>query len=166
VIIKKSLEKNILGIDPGFGRVGFGLISTGTGTTKHIRHGCITTKPNISFVQRLEIIYQELTKIIQESKPDLVAIEKIYFHKNVKTAVDVSQARGVIVLTVRLLKIPIVEFTPLQIKQAITGYGQADKKQIQKMVQLILKLKDMPKPDDAADALAAALCAEQTKIIN
>jgi len=159
----------ILGVDPGIATTGYGIISKNQISNKVslINFGYISTFSNQSFVERLEKIYQELNKIIKKYKPTIIAVEKIFFCKNVKTALHVGQARGVILLTAIQNKIPLFEFTPLEIKQAITSYGQADKKQIQKMVQFLLKLKSLPQPDDAADALACALtCLNSMKIKN
>ena len=152
-------EQIILGIDPGYGIVGFGLVKKSGSKLTHISHGVITTPAKIDFVERLKIISTDLKKIIKKYKPDASAVEKIYFAKNLKTATDVGQARGVILLILIENNLPIVELTPLQVKQGVTGYGQADKRQIQEMVKAILGLKLIPKPDDAADALAVAITA-------
>ncbi len=147
----------ILGIDPGTAKIGFGVINK-TRELKLIEYGCIQTPKNLKDSQRLIKLHEQLQKIIKKHKPDMVAVEDLFFFKNLKTAISVSQARGVILLTAAKLKVPISEYTPLQIKQAVTGYGRAEKKQVQKMVKMILNLKKIPKPDDAADALAAAIC--------
>ena len=148
----------ILGIDPGTARIGIGLIRYENKKISLEGYGCIETKPDLSDEERLLRLYNELDKLIKKQKTDLVAIEKIFFFKNQKTVVGVSQARGVILLAAAKNKKKIMEFTPLQIKQALTGYGRAEKKQIQQMVKAFLGLKEIPKPDDAADALAAAIC--------
>jgi len=152
----KNKPKIIMGIDPGFATVGYGFI-THEKEPRLISCGCIETKPKTDFKERLNIIYQELSQLIKKYKPDFVGIEKLYFCKNVKTAMDVGHARGVIILTLSQHKLPIYEFTPLQIKQAITSYGKADKNQMKEMVKIILKLKQVPKKDDTADALSTAL---------
>lgn len=156
--------KIILGIDPGLATTGYGVIEVNEQESKALAFGTIDTKKNTEFSDRLLIIYQELNKIIKKFKPQAAICEELFFCTNVKTAIAVGQARGVIILTLKKNNLPIYELTPLQIKQTITGYGKAEKKQMQKMVQLILKLKTMPKSDDAADALAIALCG--TQIIN
>ncbi|MBI5357241.1 crossover junction endodeoxyribonuclease RuvC [Candidatus Saccharibacteria bacterium] len=147
----------ILGIDPGTGIVGFGVIEK-TGSKLHmIDAGVIRTDSRLNDSERLKIIYDELSGIIEENKPEVMAVEKLFFAQNVTTAMSVSQARGVILLCGEQNKLPVFEYTPLQIKQAITGYGKAEKSQIQEMVKVILKLKEIPKPDDCADALACAI---------
>lgn len=153
---QKEQPKIILGIDPGFATVGYGFI-TQEKQPKLISCGCIETKAKTEFKERLNIIHKELTELIKKHKPSFAGVEKLYFCKNVKTAMDVGHARGVIILTLSENKLPIYEFTPLQVKQAITSYGKADKKQIAEMVKIILKLKQTPKKDDTADALAIAL---------
>ncbi|MEK7102863.1 MAG: crossover junction endodeoxyribonuclease RuvC [Patescibacteria group bacterium] len=155
----------ILGIDPGYGTIGWGLVTQNGSSFSCINYGCITTSPDLSFPDRLLSLYNELSRLIAQTAPRLVAVEKLFFSKNTKTAIDVSQARGVILLTARLAKLPVLEFTPLQVKQSVTGYGQADKLQIQKMVTLLLRLKKHPTPDDAADALAIAICASSASAL-
>jgi len=158
-MIKKD-KLIILGIDPGIADTGYGIISKNKqGQLICLGYGSVNTKAMLPMADRLEIISKELTKIINQHKPSLIAIEQLFFCKNVKTALIVGQARGVILLTAKQNKLPIVEFTPLQVKQAVAAYGQASKLQVQKMVKLLLKLKQIPKPDDAADALAIAICA-------
>lgn len=147
----------ILGIDPGTGRLGFGVVDSYRGTVKLVDAGIITTPAHTPTNERLEDIYDSLTAIIAETKPDKVAIEKLFFARNVTTAMSVAEARGVALLAAQKAKLPIEEYTPLQIKQSITGYGKADKKQVQEMVRIQLGLAKVPKPDDAADALAAAI---------
>jgi crossover junction endodeoxyribonuclease RuvC len=155
----------IIGIDPGTGILGFGVIDAKAGKTKLVTAGVITTPAHTPLADRLEEIYLELTNIIAETKPEYMAIEQLFFAKNVTTAMSVSHARGVAMLTGKQAKLKIEEYTPLQIKQTITGYGKADKKQVQEMVRIQLGLKDVPKPDDCADALAAAImCAFVTKL--
>jgi len=147
----------IIGIDPGTGILGFGVIDVSDGKAQLVDAGVIRTPVKEDDAVRLETIYQELTDIIVQTKPQVMSVEKLFFARNVTTAMTVSQARGVVLLCARLAGLEIFEYTPMQIKQAITGYGKADKKQIQEMVRVLLKLKEIPKPDDAADALAAAL---------
>jgi len=148
----------ILGIDPGTATTGFGLIKKDKSNLKLLKYGLITTPANLSTAERLNKLNKDLSLLIKNSKPDMVAVEDIFFFKNLKTAVKVSQARGVILLTIAKAKIPIAEYTPLQIKQAVACYGRAEKTQVQKMVKYLLGLKEIPKPDDAADALAVAIC--------
>ena len=148
----------IMGIDPGTAIVGFGLIKKLPDKLKIIDYGCIKTEAKFSTAERLKKIDRQLTKLIKKYKPKRIAVEDIFFFKNLKTAVKVSQARGVILARAAQPKVSIIEYTPLQIKQAVTGYGRADKKQVQKMVKVILNLKEIPQPDDAADALATAIC--------
>jgi len=147
----------ILGIDPGTAATGFGIIKKNR-ELKPIDYGLITTPADLSTAERLNRLHNELHLLIKKHKPDIVAVEDIFFFKNLKTAIKVSQARGVILLTAAKSKIPIFECTPLQVKQAITSYGRAEKIQVQKMVKVLLGLKEIPKPDDAADALAVAIC--------
>ena len=156
-------EEIILGIDPGFGRVGWGIIKKdGKGEWRELGFGCIETSSKKSFVERISQIHEELIGLIKKHKPTRMAVEELFFFSNVKTAIEVGQARGVILLTGVENNLPIDEFTPLQVKQAITGYGRAEKDQMQKMVAVVLGMKEKIKSDDAADALAVALCAGQS----
>lgn len=147
----------IIGIDPGTGILGFGVIDVERGKVKLVTAGVITTPAHTPIDERLEEIFDGLTGIISETKPEIMSIEKLFFSQNVTTAISVAQARGVAMLTGRKARLPIAEYTPQQIKQTLTGYGKADKKQMQEMVRIQLGLKDVPKPDDCADALAAAI---------
>lgn len=147
----------ILGIDPGTGILGFGVIEAAKGKAQLVDAGVIRTPAKEDDAIRLETIFDELTTIINETKPTEMSVEKLFFAQNVTTAMTVAQARGVVLLCGRQAGLNIFEYTPLQIKQALTGYGRADKTQIQEMVKVILHLKQIPKPDDAADALAAAI---------
>lgn len=148
----------IIGIDPGTGILGFGVIDvTKDNKVRMVTGGVITTPAHTPIDERLEEIFDGLTDIIAETKPEIMSIEKLFFSQNVTTAISVAQARGVAMLTGRRAKLPIAEYTPQQIKQTLTGYGKADKKQMQEMVRIHLGLKDIPRPDDAADALAAAI---------
>lgn len=163
----KSKEKEIiLGIDPGLANTGFGVIVRKNKNIKILTCGCISTSPRTETGERLYKIQKELKKLIKKFKPDILATEEIFFAKNAKTALKVGEARGVILLIAHSANIPIKEFTPLQVKQAITGYGRAEKKQMQKMIKILLNLEEIPEPDDAADALAIALCCTQTKNFN
>lgn len=147
----------IIGIDPGTGILGFGVVDVNGTKTKMITAGVITTPAHTPIDERLEEIFDGLTEIIRETKPEVMSIEKLFFSRNVTTAISVAQARGVAILTGRKAKLSIVEYTPKQIKQTLTGYGDADKKQMQEMVRVQLGLTEVPKPDDCADALAAAI---------
>lgn len=152
----------ILGIDPGYAIVGIGVIEHKGNRFRTLEYGAITTKAGIDTPLRLKKIYQEIKLLIEKYKPDAVAIEKLYFNSNQKTAIDVAQARGVLVVAAVNFDVPVYEYTPLQVKQAVTGYGRADKHQIQSMVKMMLRLNVIPKPDDAADALAIAICHAHT----
>lgn len=152
----------VIGIDPGTGILGFGVIDIARGKIKLVTAGVISTPAHTPTSVRLEEIYNGLNEIMAETKPDRMSVEKLFFSRNVTTAMSVAEARGVAMLVGQQANIPIDEFTPMQIKQAITGYGKADKKQMQEMVRIQLGLTTVPKPDDAADALAAAImCAYQ-----
>jgi len=156
----RDMRYTILGIDPGLADTGYGVIEKNNkGKLICQEFGVIKTKRKKGMGERLETINKNLRKIIKKHKPQLIAVEQLFFCKNVKTALLVGQARGVILLTARQNKIPTAEFTPLQVKQAVSSYGQAGKLQVQKMVKILLNLKELPKPDDAADALAIAICA-------
>lgn len=147
----------IIGIDPGTGILGFGVIDAEGGRVKLVDAGVITTPAHTPLPDRLEDIYNSLTDIIRDTKPEIMAIEKLFFARNVTTAMSVAHARGVAMLTGKQAGLRLEEYTPQQIKQSMTGYGKADKKQMQEMVRLQLGLKEVPKPDDAADALATAI---------
>ena len=147
----------ILGIDPGIAIVGYGIIDVIGNKYKVVDYGAILTKSDMAFPHRLEKIYRDLDEIIKKYEPDDVAFEELFFNKNVKTAITVGQARGVEVVCAQLNNKEIFEYTPLQIKQAVVGYGRAEKRQVQEMVKFMLKLEKIPKPDDVADALAVAL---------
>jgi crossover junction endodeoxyribonuclease RuvC len=149
----------VLGIDPGIARVGFGVVGVQKSSNPtFVECGLITTEPKTDLAQRLLEISQDLDVVIKKTKPGLISCEKLYFQNNAKTAFDVGQARGVILLAAAKHKIDVVEFTPLQVKQVVTGYGKATKKQIEEMIINILHLNFIPKPDDVADAIAIALC--------
>ncbi|MBA2279091.1 crossover junction endodeoxyribonuclease RuvC [Candidatus Saccharibacteria bacterium] len=155
----------IIGIDPGTGILGFGIIEVVKGKPQLVDGGVIRTPVKEDDAVRLLTIYEELTDIIVDTKPSEMAVEKLFFAQNVTTAMTVAQARGVVLLTGMQAGLRISEYTPLQIKQALTGYGRAEKKQIQEMVRVILGLKKIPKPDDCADALATAICHSMTSNI-
>lgn len=152
----------ILGIDPGTGRLGFGVIDVLQGKPQLVDGGVITTPPHTEESERLLTIFDELTQIIAEHRPQIMAVEKLFFAQNVTTAINVAQARGVILLCGKRAGLELHEYTPLQIKMALTGYGRAQKPQIQEMVRMLLGLQELPKPDDAADALAVALVHSHT----
>ena len=147
----------ILGIDPGTGILGFGVIETSGREPQLVDAGVIRTPAHQPLPERLHTIYNELALLADQHQPQVMAVEKLFFARNVTTAMSVSHARGVVLLIGQQRGLPIFEYTPLQIKQAVTGYGKADKKQIQEMVRVMLRLTDVPKPDDCADALATAL---------
>lgn len=148
----------ILGIDPGYATIGYGVIEYDNFHFKPINYGAVITKPDKVFADRLCDIFSDINTLIETYKPDCMSIEKLYFNTNTTTAIDVAQARGVIILAARMAKIDIFEYTPLQVKQSITGYGRAEKRQVMEMVKNLLRLNSVPKPDDTADALALAIC--------
>lgn len=160
--MQKKTFSIILGIDPGIADTGFGVIKNENHKLTCLDYGSIKTSAKLGLPDRLEIINLELAKLIKKYRPALISIEELFFCKNIKTALVVGQARGVIILTAKQNKTPAAEFTPLEVKQAVSTYGRADKQQVQKMVKLLLNLKELPKPDDAADALAIAICAANT----
>lgn len=148
----------ILGIDPGYAIVGYGVIEYMNNHFKVLDFGAITTKAHTDFTDRLLHIYSGITNLVEIYKPEAMAIEKLFFNTNQKTAIDVAQARGVIILSARQHGVSIFEYTPLQVKQSVVGYGRAEKKQVQEMTKILLNLDAVPKPDDTADALAMAIC--------
>ena len=148
----------ILGIDPGYGITGFGLIEADRGQYRLVQCGAITTPPNTDFSWRLEMIYNDMTQLLQTTKPDAVAIEELFFGQTVATGIGVAQSRGVILLAIQQAGLPVHSYKPMQVKQSVVGYGSATKHQVQDMTKRLLKLSAMPKPDDAADAIAIALC--------
>jgi len=152
-----------MGIDPGTATTGWGVIENHKGKQNCIDFGVVATPKTKTESERLHIIYKDATKLFKQFKPDAVAVERIFFNTNVTTALTVGQARGVILLTIEQQGLPVCSYTPLQVKMALTGYGRADKKQMQEMVKVSLKLKTIPRPDDAADALAVALTHAFTK---
>ena len=148
----------ILGIDPGYGITGFGVIEADRGNSRLINCGAITTPAGMDFSARLEIIYEDMRRLLETAKPEAVAIEELFFGQNVTTGIGVAQSRGVILLAIRQAGIPVFSYKPMQVKQSVVGYGNATKHQVQDMTRRILQLEAMPKPDDAADAIAIALC--------
>lgn len=154
----------ILGVDPGYGILGYGVIDYFNNKHKLIDYGVVRTSKDLDFPDRLLHIGKRVAELIDIYKPTEIAVEDLFFHKNAKTAMYVSQARGVILYISREKNIPVYEYTPLQVKQGLTGYGRADKHQIQNMVKIFLNLTEIPKPDDAADALAIAITHSNTKM--
>ncbi len=152
----------IFGIDPGYAIVGWGILRYERGRFTPLAFGAVETPAGMEFSRRLEIIYSELTALFARHKPDALAVEKLYFKNNQKTAIDVAQARGVILLAAKQSGIPLYEYTPLQVKSAVTGYGKAEKPQVMEMTRRLLRLAAVPKPDDTADALAIAICHGQS----
>ena len=148
----------ILGIDPGYAIIGWGCLRYERGHFAPMAYGAITTPAGMPFVERLELIDREMDLLFAKAKPDAMAIEKLYFKNNQKTAIEVAQARGVILLSAQRNRVPIFEYTPLQVKSAVTGYGKAEKEQVMEMTKRLLRLDKVPKPDDTADALAIAIC--------
>lgn len=153
---KRSVR--ILGIDPGYALLGYGVVDYDGYRFRPLSYGCVRTEAGTPFEQRLETIWDELGVLIQQFQPTEMAVEQLFFQTNRKTAIDVAQARGVVLLCAVKHGVHLSEYTPLQIKQAVVGYGKAEKNQVQQMTRSILRLKTIPKPDDAADALAIAIC--------
>lgn len=148
----------ILGIDPGYAIIGWGVLEYKSNRFSVIDYGAITTQANTPFPHRLQMIYTDMCSLFGRYHPDSMSLEKIYYNSNAKTVIDVAQARGVITLSAQMHQTPIYEYTPLQVKQSVVGYGKAEKKQVQEMTRVILNLQKIPKPDDTADALAMAIC--------
>lgn len=151
----------ILGIDPGYATLGYGVVDFTAGKYRSLEHGAIVTKAGTEFSARLEIIYDRISDIFRTHNPCCAAVEKLFFQNNQKTAIAVAEARGVILLAAKKAGVELFEYTPLQVKSAITGYGKAEKYQVMEMTRRLLCLKEVPKPDDAADALALAICHAQ-----
>ena len=147
----------ILGIDPGYAIVGFGILEYDGRSFSVVNFGAITTPAGMDFSQRLETVYRDMKEILLLYKPDAMSVEKLFFNTNHKTAIDVAQARGVILLAAQECGVPVFEYTPLQVKSSVVGYGKAEKKQVQEMTRSLLRLKEVPKPDDTADALGLAI---------
>ena len=148
----------ILGIDPGIAIVGFGLIESDRGNMRMLQYGAVTTEAGLPLAKRLVQIEDDMRALIRQLQPDEIAIEELFFSKNITTGIAVAHGRGVVLCTAERLGIPIFEYTPMQVKQAVVGYGLAEKRQVMDMTRRLLKLKAVPKPDDAADALAIAIC--------
>jgi crossover junction endodeoxyribonuclease RuvC len=148
----------VLGIDPGTATTGYGVVEGEGNRLHHVAHGVISTPAKTHYASRLKTIHDEMAALIADHRPDAVSIEKLYFSQNVTTGISVAQARGVIALAAEQAGLPISEFSPLEVKSAVTGYGKAQKKQVQEMVKILLNLDDLPRPDDAADGLALAIC--------
>lgn len=153
----------VLGIDPGYAIVGWGVVNYAGNIYRPLGFGAITTDGSSNFNDRLGYIYNNMTRLIEKCKPDAMAVEKLYFQNNQKTAINVAQARGVILLAAQQQGVPIFEYTPLQVKTVVTGYGKAKKPQVMEMTRRLLTLESVPKPDDTADALAIALCHIQAR---
>lgn len=156
----------ILGIDPGIAIVGFGFIDKQGNKVTPVQYGCIQTEAHTPEEERLMHVYEAMVQLIDKYKPDAVAFEKLFFNRNVTTAMSVSQARGVLVLAAAQKGLPIAEYTPMQVKLAIVGYGKAEKRQVQEMTRMFLKLQAIPKPDDVADALSVAICHAHSYTLN
>lgn len=152
----------ILGIDPGVARTGWGIIDKQDGVLTLVDYGCLETDPSLEAAVRLLVIFREINRLIDEYKPDVAGLEKLFFNTNALTAMGVGEARGAVMAALARMGIPLEEFTPLQVKQAVAGYGRAEKKQMQRMVKTLLHLEKAPSPDDAADALAVAITAAVT----
>ena len=148
----------ILGIDPGYAIIGYGILEYKNNKFRVIDYGAITTDASMDMFDRFKLIYDEMNVIIEQYHPEFLAIEELFFNSNQKTAINVAQARGILLLSALNHNVRIFEYTPLQVKQAVAGYGRADKQQVQQMVKLLLNLEKVPKPDDTADALAIAIC--------
>ena len=148
----------VLGIDPGLATTGYGLVAGDEQTLRPVAYGVVRTPPHVPTADRLAVLYDELQRIVAEFSPDQAAVEELFFATNARTAITVSQARGVVLLALAKCGLCAAEYTPLEVKQSTTGYGQADKPQVQEMVRLLLGLREIPRPDDAADALAIAIC--------
>lgn len=153
----------VLGIDPGFDRLGFGLIETAGSDIRCLEYGCLYTEKDTALTDRLRAVYESARTVLEKHNPDTAVVEHLYFSSNVTTAINVGMARGVILLAIAEAHIPLIGLTPNQVKQGVTGYGNADKAQVQDMVRRLLNLKEIPKPDDAADALAMAIVGSQMR---
>ena len=148
----------ILGIDPGYATIGFGLIESGCGEHRLLQYGTITTPADLAFPQRLKMIYDDMVQLLDALQPEAISVEELFFGHNVTTGIGVSHGRGVILLAAAQKELPIFEYTPMQVKQAVCGYGKAEKRQVMDMTRRLLKMKEVARPDDAADAIALALC--------
>ncbi len=148
----------ILGIDPGYAIVGYGVVDREGMAFRPVEYGAVTTQAGTLFEERLRVVFEGICEIIDRTRPDAISIEQLFYYSNQTTVIYVAEARGVILLAARLRQVPVYEYTPMQVKQAVTGYGKAVKKQVQEMTRILLKLPAIPKPDDTADALAMAIC--------
>ena len=148
----------VLGIDPGFAIVGYGVVDYVGNKFTVDDYGAVTTNAGQNIFDRLKVVYDEVSEIIARVKPDCMAIEELFFNTNTKTAITVAEARGILIIAAMNAGVPVFEYTPLQVKQAVTGYGRAEKGQVQQMIKILLNLEKVPKPDDVADALAIAIC--------
>ena len=148
----------ILGIDPGYATTGFGLISSERGKYELLQYGTVTTPPELAFPRRLNMLFEDMTRLLEVTKPGAVAVEELFWGHNITTGIGVSHGRGVILLAIERAGVPLFEYTPMQVKQAVVGYGKAEKRQVMDMTSRFLHMEKMPRPDDAADAIAIALC--------
>lgn len=148
----------ILGIDPGYATTGFGLISSQRGAYTLLQYGTVTTPADLSFPQRLNMLFEDMTRLLEVTRPEAVAVEELFWGHNITTGIGVSHGRGVILLAIERAGVPLFEYTPMQVKQAVVGYGKAEKRQVMDMTRRFLKMDKLPRPDDAADAIAIALC--------
>lgn len=148
----------ILGIDPGYATTGFGLISADCGQYRLLQYGTITTPADLPFPERLNMLFEDMNRLLEVTKPEAVAVEELFWGHNITTGIGVSHGRGVILLAIQRAGLPLYEYTPMQVKQAVVGYGKAEKHQVMDMTRRFLKMEKMPRPDDAADAIAIALC--------
>lgn len=148
----------ILGIDPGYATTGFGLIKAERGSYELLQYGTITTSPELPFPKRLNVLFDDMTQLLTATKPEAVAVEELFWGHNITTGIGVSHGRGVILLAIDRAGVPLFEYTPMQVKQAVVGYGKAEKRQVMDMTRRLLKMDKVPRPDDAADAIAIALC--------
>lgn len=148
----------ILGIDPGYATTGFGLIKAERGGCSLLQYGTVTTPPDLPFPQRLNMLFEDMTRLLEVTKPEAVAVEELFWGHNITTGIGVSHGRGVILLAIERAGVPLFEYTPMQVKQAVVGYGKAEKHQVMDMTRRLLKMEKIPRPDDAADAIAIALC--------
>ncbi len=163
---KGEMDLRIMGIDPGIAIVGFGFIDKNGSKLTPVQYGCIQTEAHTPEEERLMHVYEGMVQLIEKYEPQMIAFEKLFFNRNVTTAMSVSQARGVAILAAAQKGLPIAEYTPMQVKQAVVGYGKAEKRQVQEMVRMFLNLQKVPKPDDVADALAVAVCHAHSYVLN
>lgn len=148
----------ILGIDPGYATTGFGLIQADRGRYALLQYGTVTTSPDLPFPERLNVLFEDMTRLLEVAQPEAVAVEELFWGHNITTGIGVSHGRGVILLAIQRAGVPLFEYTPMQVKQAVVGYGKAEKRQVMDMTRRLLKMEKVPRPDDAADAIAIALC--------